>query len=300
MDHTRQHNSSDANSETESIQRSPRDPTLPPMLDDLLGEMRDKEVLIPLEDFGGLEGYEKLRKNMRPRPAPKGTAPGMYPQMINLYEGPPRCNCCTNWIEEYPDDAKNKWEDNIQSYALLVLNKKGHEGNKPMIIDSIVVQSPLLKPVLEEVFEGIEGVTATLKNLIFRKPFSPFFYRWDRFKQAAERHEDPELSHLQLLYELIDGELHETINTYHDLLAHKVMTYDVLWTIFKPGDVLFSMQDDQEIMLNSRMQSTSWKRTKNRTLHFLPNLSIGMVSNLALRHLQHLSHHSKAQSRFLN
>jgi hypothetical protein len=135
-----------------------------------------------------------------------------------------------------------------------------------MIIDSIVVQSPLLKPVLEEIFEGIEGVTATLKNLIFRKPFSPFFYRWDRFKQAAEHHEDPELSHLQLLYELIDGELHETINTYHDLVAHKVMTYDVLWTIFKPGDVLFSIQDDQEIML--KLQNAKYIVEKNKEPYF--------------------------------
>jgi hypothetical protein len=85
----------------------------------------------------------------------------------NLWEGKQKCSCCVNWIEEYPDDVEVNPEatEAVQQYALIVRNKKSHGSTgKAMMIHTIIVQSPLLKPLLEEVFEGYEGITATLKK----------------------------------------------------------------------------------------------------------------------------------------
>ena len=126
-----------------------------------------------------------------------------------------------------------------------------------MQVSSIVVQSPLLKAVLENVFEGYEGITAGLKHVTFTRPFEPFFYRWDRFKEVVENELDETTrSHLQLLYTVMSVELEETISTYHDLLNHNVMTFDYLWTLFKPGDVLLCKIDGKDMMV--KLQSSEY------------------------------------------
>lgn len=119
-----------------------------------------------------------------------------------------------------------------------------------MVVSSIVVQSPLLKPLLEEVFEGYDGITATLKKVTFTTPFEPFFYRWSRFKKAVEEVEDEMTRvHAKLLYDVLEKELDETITTYHDLLSHGVITYKYLWTLFKPGDLLLCQMKDEEMIM---------------------------------------------------
>ena len=206
----------------------------------------DPDTKVHMTYGEGGERFMKWFNNL----APNDTEPGMICGIKNLYEGPERCRCCINWVEEYPDDTKTSSDDQAQRYALVVRNKKNHSGTKPMRVDSIVVHSPLLKTILKEVFDGFEGITATLKTLTFQSPFAAFFYRWERFEKAAKHQDDKiALSHTQLLHEVLKEVLQETISTYHDLVAHQVMTFDFLWTIFVPGEHLFSVQDGQDVMV---------------------------------------------------
>lgn len=186
---------------------------------------------------------------------------GMMCDVKNLWEGKPNCSCCTNWIEEYPDDVKPNPEETeaVQRYALIVRNKKNHgSSGKAMFVHTIVVQSPLLKPLLEEVFEGYDGITATLKKVTFSKPFAPFFYRWSRFKKIVESVEDEATrAHAGLLYDILSKELDETINDYHDLLSHGVITFRYLWALFKPGDLLLCEHKGEEMIM--KLQSSSYE-----------------------------------------
>ncbi|ORX98026.1 P-loop containing nucleoside triphosphate hydrolase protein [Clohesyomyces aquaticus] len=185
---------------------------------------------------------------------------GMNCDVKNLWEGEQKCTCCTNWVEEYPEDVKPNPEETeaVQRYALVVRNKKGHSGGKAMVVNSIVVQSPLLKPLLEEVFEGYEGITAGLKKVIFTKPFAPFFYRWGKFKQAVEAVEDPATqAHAQLLYDVLSKELDDTISTWQDQLSHGVITFNYLWTLFKPGDILYCRFRGEEMLM--KLQKTEYE-----------------------------------------
>ncbi|KAF2469434.1 P-loop containing nucleoside triphosphate hydrolase protein [Lindgomyces ingoldianus] len=185
---------------------------------------------------------------------------GMMCDVKNLWEGKQKCACCTNWIEEYPEDVKPNPEETeaVQRYALIVRNKKGHSGGKAMVVSSIVVQSPLLKPLLEEVFEDYEGITAGLQKLTFTKPFAPFFYRWGQFRKAVKGVQDEETrAHAQLLYNVLSGELNDTINTWQDQLSHGVITFSYLWTLFKPGDILLCRLNGQEMMM--KLQKTEYE-----------------------------------------
>lgn len=158
-----------------------------------------------------------------------------------LYEGPPKCKCCINWVEEYPDDLRMDVEQQEQAKqkALVVRMRKNHGEGKSLILDSVLVQSQSLKTTLARVFEGYQGITPSLKKLVFRAPFHPFHYRWERFRQVLdeEKTEDAEASsYSQLLFDVLDAELRDLRGEIADMLGNGVMTYSLLWSLFEPGE----------------------------------------------------------------
>ncbi|KAI0469914.1 hypothetical protein GGR56DRAFT_661241 [Xylariaceae sp. FL0804] len=182
---------------------------------------------------------------------------GMKEESFNLYEGPPKCTCCVNWVEEYPDDVQVSIEavEGTQEYAILLRNKKSHDGGTaPLKLDSVVVRSPLIKGVLDEkVLKGYPGVCCSLEDLVFSSPFAPFVHRWEAFEKTVEEEQDPETRrHLMLLYDAIKTDTKETLARVSDLLTNGVITYDLVWTMFMPGNTVFYPRDK----LFFRLQST--------------------------------------------
>jgi hypothetical protein len=129
---------------------------------------------------------------------------GMKASAKVLYEGPARCQCCKNWVEEYPDDLKSNIEvtNESQQHAVLVRYRKCHRSSskKPLEVDSIVIQSPLLKTVLGRVFDDYPGVTPALDSLTFSSPFQPFLHRWEVFQdEVAKETDEASREHLKVL-----------------------------------------------------------------------------------------------------
>ncbi|KAI0450110.1 hypothetical protein F5B21DRAFT_492349, partial [Xylaria acuta] len=168
-----------------------------------------------------------------------------------LYEGPAKCACCKNWIGVYPDDLKSSIEQQIetQKKALVVRMGKNHEDGKPLVLDSIVVQSQFLKNLLGEVFHGYEGITTNLQKLVFKSPFHAFYHRWDLLAELANQRKDEGSDaavHAQLLYNVLDIELREARDEINDLVKNEVITYHNLWAIFSPGSLVFATIEDQD------------------------------------------------------
>lgn len=64
----------------------------------------------------------------------------------------------TSWTDKYPDGLDEAAENEITArYALLIRLKKSFDSRKKLEIDSIVVQSPLLKKVLSKVLKDYPG-----------------------------------------------------------------------------------------------------------------------------------------------
>ncbi|KAI8629668.1 P-loop containing nucleoside triphosphate hydrolase protein [Xylariaceae sp. FL1651] len=197
-----------------------------------------------------LARLESTAKGVPPGPTEKSEGPteeltpsGLSCTVWNLYEGPTKCSCCFNWVEEYPNDAKEPIEnsDKGKAHALVVRNKKGHGTKRPVVIHSIKIQSPLLRSILGDVFKGYPGITPGLKSLVFESPFRPFFYRLGELKAATKQHTDQKtVDHLELLYRTISEEMLDTLQGYEDMLAHGVITFAYVWTLFKPGDLVYS------------------------------------------------------------
>ncbi|KAE8370617.1 P-loop containing nucleoside triphosphate hydrolase protein [Aspergillus caelatus] len=175
-----------------------------------------------------------------------------------LYEGPAKCHCCKNWVEEYPDDLRMAVEDQPETKrkAFVVRMGKNHDGEKPLVLDSIVVQSPSLKKTLGEVFSGFAGITASLKKLVFKAPFHPFYNRWKLFSEILERQkrEDPDAAaYTQLLYDVLNSELKDDMDEIEDHVSHGVITYRLLWALFEPGSriVTAPMLDERFLIVES-------------------------------------------------
>ncbi|KAI1413632.1 P-loop containing nucleoside triphosphate hydrolase protein [Hypoxylon sp. FL1857] len=183
--------------------------------------------------------------------------PGQVCDVKTLYEGESKCTCCINWVEEIPQDIGSSADADAESrrHALLIRMRRNHGDGKPMILHSIVIQSSHLKSILGQVFQDYSGITTTLKKLVFKAPFHCFFYEWNRLEKVISEVEDPVgKSHGRLLKRILRRELRETISLSADLNQNGVITYDYLWTIFKPGIDIYTFEDGYDRIY--RLQKT--------------------------------------------
>lgn len=141
---------------------------------------------------------------------------------------------------------------------------RNHKGNKPLVLHSIDIQSSILKVVLEKVFGGYSGITTGLDNLSFSAPFQAFFRRLNRLEEASRNQDDPRaLYQTKLLYDIINNELKESVETFKDLVAHKVITFEYLWALFTPGEMIRTEKDRVFLLKDADYDSsgfTSWVR----------------------------------------
>ncbi|KAI0491148.1 P-loop containing nucleoside triphosphate hydrolase protein [Xylaria cf. heliscus] len=166
---------------------------------------------------------------------------GMICQKRDLYQKIDKYNKAT-WTGAVLDDLEEAAEDEeSEKYALLVRNKKSYDSRKKLEVDSIVIQSPLLKNVLHGVLKDYPGVTTTLSRLIFSAPFKPFVHRRQQLVAALNGEYDEETkSHLALLNDVLYGELKDVIAATEDYIKNKVVTYEHIWAIFQPGGIIYA------------------------------------------------------------
>ncbi|KAK6064328.1 AAA ATPase family protein [Seiridium cupressi] len=177
---------------------------------------------------------------------------GLQCEIKTLYEGPSKCQCCINWVETFPDDLRSSVERQAETKtkAVVARMRKNHSEGKPLVLDSIVVQSPRLKQLLSQVFHGYEGITTSLKRLVFKSPFHPFYYRWNLLTQLVEDQADDDsigAHHARLFYRLIYDEMKEMVVEVNDLVKNRVITFEYLWAIFEPGVRIFSSSYIDEV-----------------------------------------------------
>lgn len=126
---------------------------------------------------------------------------------------------------------------------LIQRTEKSQDSCKKLEIDSIVIQSPLLKKVLREVLKDYPGVTASLSRLVFTAPFKPFVHRWNQLVAELDNEHDQETKqHLTLLVDTLHDELKDVIAALEDYDKNKVVTYQQIWTIFQPESPVFAQR----------------------------------------------------------
>jgi hypothetical protein len=104
------------------------------------------------EAINGAENGVDLAKPVEP------VGPGMKSDFRNLYQKEDERGR-TSWTDIYPDNLDEAVENEVTArYAILVRLKKSFDSRKKLELDSIVVQSPLLKKVLSTVLKDYPGL----------------------------------------------------------------------------------------------------------------------------------------------
>lgn len=175
-------------------------------------------------------------------PIVQNASPGSICEIHNLYRTNRDRDGNTSWTTELPEDLIQPAEGAESSaYALVVKNTKCYDGRKSLQIHSIRVQSEPLKKFLTPVLAKYPGITMLLDRVEFKQPFKPFVHRWKEFVTAREAEQDPSTKqHVDLLYGALKTELEDTIARKSDLMANGVVTHDLLWALFQPGDTIFT------------------------------------------------------------
>lgn len=97
---------------------------------------------------------------------------GMSPYTSSMYSGPDDGSGQIRWQSLYPQHVPTLEEDLETKKCVLIARHTRVWGiSGKTFIHSIVVQSPFIKSLLEEVLKGYPGVTITLDRLEFTQPY---------------------------------------------------------------------------------------------------------------------------------
>lgn len=179
---------------------------------------------------------------------------GMRLETVQLYRPDDR----STWDEWNPGNIRTDVEAGsfAQECALIVRREPHPSNNNQAALHSITVQSPLIKKVLDSTFAGFEGLNTQLKQLTFKAPFHPFYYRWHRFEKLRQDEQDQDTkNHLELLYAVLSKEILPHVEAMEDFTKNKVISFDYLWTIFAPGMELYTKIDAQDRIVSLRSSS---------------------------------------------
>ncbi|KAH7025491.1 P-loop containing nucleoside triphosphate hydrolase protein [Macrophomina phaseolina] len=200
-----------------------------PSLDDVVG--------LPIKSF--LEVSHSGHEEQAPIPS-DGT--GTICEAKSLFERESEDGYSSKWVEEYPEDATEPLEESsaIKAYAILLRYKKGKgERKKAVELDSVVVQSPLLKEFLKRFFSESREVSEAGRTLVFDAPFKEVWFRWEELGKEVRACEEGVREHLSLFYNTLNEEIRDLKRTLADLGPGRII-FELLWTLFPPGAIVYS------------------------------------------------------------
>jgi hypothetical protein len=203
----------------------------------------------PMPGFHGFHGHGQE--------STKEVERGSKTEVKQLYEGPRKCECCINWVETPPRGAekehvtKAKWGE----YAVVV-HKTAHGGDQAWKLHSVVINSRYILDILRKHLAKYPGLAIEVDEVHFSPPFAPLLHFWPEILESANATEDQDTSdHFELFKTVMEPELEEPLKKAQDCSKLGKMEFGYLWTLFKPGSLIYWQQDGQDNI--GRLQTTA-------------------------------------------
>ncbi|KAH0017120.1 P-loop containing nucleoside triphosphate hydrolase protein, partial [Aureobasidium melanogenum] len=145
------------------------------------------------------------------------------------------------YAETVEDKAVPDQVDWWTKYALCVTRYMSEDGKR---VQKVVVQinSQHLKDLLKEAIGSYPGVSLDTKDIALTQPCRLLYHYLDEIKAHGEKFEagSEAAAHYQVLLNHIQEEFGETIQEANNLREQNVMSYQHLWTVFKPKTIAFA------------------------------------------------------------
>lgn len=128
-------------------------------------------------------------------------------------------------------------------------------SNERVLKVCLQINSQHLKDILKELIGHFPGVSFNTKDVSIQKPYRVLYHHRTELEAAAEELEEgtEAAEHMSLLLDWIDEEFGETIEESDNLREQGLMSYQHLWTIFRPGTTIYApvFGQPRAFMLNS-------------------------------------------------
>ena len=134
-------------------------------------------------------------------------------------------------------------EDWLDQFAVIVKKKRNAHASGGTEVEALRVRSPLLKAVLAEHLAAYPDFSngKSLFGMYFTAPFYPLFHCWDTIVNLKEEHADPATrDHLRILHDILVKRFEQPLKRLEECRLTGRITYNSLWTIFKPGELIYS------------------------------------------------------------
>lgn len=103
------------------------------------------------------------------------------------------------------------------------------------------INSQHLKDILKNTISSFPGVNFQTKDITVDAPYRVLFHYKDELQQAGEALESDEAKeHHKLLIDFIHEQFADTIEETENLLEQGLISYQHLWTIFRPGMTIYA------------------------------------------------------------
>ncbi|KAF8849743.1 putative AAA family ATPase [Acephala macrosclerotiorum] len=176
--------------------------------------------------------------------------PGTICEIKDVYKGKASCPCCITWSAEPQKKITTATATDTSGYAILARQTEGHgDFGRELKLHSMVIQSDLIKEVLNEVLKGYPGITTGLEHLTVEAPFAAFYHRWAELTEAYEASAGKTREHLKLLITLLEVEFEGMHKMVADLLKNGVIEYKYIWAVFQPGEHIYTTTQGQDAVM---------------------------------------------------
>ena len=127
-------------------------------------------------------------------------------------------------------------------YALVSTRVYGPDG----IYQStqLEIKSRLIKKTLRKVIKFYPGQPVDTSEVIFNDPPKPLFhYRKELEDYKHTKADDETKKHLDLLFKFVDSLIGAQAQRFRDLTKVGLITFPLVWMLFKPGDIVYTEKD---------------------------------------------------------
>jgi hypothetical protein len=120
-------------------------------------------------------------------------------------------------------------------------------GRTPLKTHAVELQSPLLVAALKNIVKEEDMFLEVSQAAWFEEPFKPLFFGYHEIVSLLQSTtDDTLLQHLQLLVNVLNDLFGDLMHTLANLKKSRLITYELLWTHFPCGSLVYSSTTDCE------------------------------------------------------
>ncbi|KAF7928403.1 hypothetical protein EAE99_005160 [Botrytis elliptica] len=179
----------------------------------------------------------------------------------------------------YQEEGKYPWNIswtsikpnmNVEEFGTImtVRRKRDPENQDVWVLHSILIHSSLLKETLRRTLYGGVDILEGESDFVLEPPFDSVFHSWVQMTtlNAQISTEDNGLAQFKMLYKVLFDNLGNVFKKIDVLLANELITYDLLWAIFKRNDVIRTVDSCNELVA---LRTLRCEHQTGQSPHFL-------------------------------